>query len=1656
MNIAGKTLKKICAVCIIIALTISDFLFIGNAAVSYAVENAKTNNSNVTFSAYFLNSNGEKVERLEQEIDTEEKFLYVDISVKNEGYFNGNITLENNNFNLKNDIVSPDVAEITSNTVKLNQINAGSTVTVKLGIETPNNNTISKTMLDTKSSVVLNGQYVNSKNVENKKYINIKGTDTVEMSWLSSKNSVSELEAELLTNYTYKVDGKLKRVVQVEVNSKVTNNNYPVKNTEVVLDVPATVENVSVHTRGTNATNSNISFNENNYVYDKEKNTLTINVANENENSISWNKNVNDTFIVTYVFDVNEVVDNKDITVNNTINTYDNKKLTNTKSVHIEKEVDGIVSYSINSEESYIYKGKLYSGEDRLYNTVSKVNIDLIGDVNTINFKETEAVFNSGNNSLAGNIALRQSKINKAEFLNIFGENGSITVKNSEGVIITTINKDSNVDENGYIVINYNGLQKAAEFVTSAPVKVGTLNIYNTKAIMNSGLSREQINDLTGIKENIEGKYNEKATNKNNVDIELKNTSSQAMLNVSTDTLSVVDKNENIKITAVLLNNDESKDLYKNPKLRIAFPSQVVGITGAKCKVLYGNGLTLANPKIVSENGKYVIELDLNGTQAAYNTETLEGTTVIIYVNLEVNKLATNSDEFITLNYTNEIASSYTDNGEQKAPVKISAVNEVLTTNNLKELNVATIGNNEDKKVLLDVSKEQKDVTVEISAINNEGSSISNVTILGKFPTLTNLGISLLSGITNVNGTKGVNIYYSDKEDVTDDLSNTANNWKKELDLSKAKTYLIVIDEMQVGESFNANYKIGIPANLTYNNSAEESYVVNYKNNLTSTPKSVKATALSLTTGTGAEMTTSLKAYVADKEVKDGDTVNSGEVVKYVLTVKNDGTEQATNVSVETKVPENCTYVKYVKASDNGDEDGDSLASTSDYYNEEKTNNGKIIENIDKIEIGEEKTFIYEVKVNDKAKNSTISTESVVSYKGSVNTEGNATSKSNVISNNVNAADVDTSLIMISRGEDKVLTGLSYAYSLSVKNTSGRKLSNVEVNIKTNSAFTVERVIDGENLIEVKDNKFVINTLNPDEIKTIEINVMTVGNEGNATIYTVTNNQYYSNEVTDPIKATDVEVSMKSSTEGESIKNGDKITYNINVTNKGTEDIQYLEINQQISNYLNIDKVRVNGTEVKYDKVFIPSEEKNEENTENKDENTSVTEESEKYNIGFNYANVLKPGESLQIDVETTTDEEEKHENNIHLASSAEVRVKNLAVQTEEVNHILTANINSKEDEEQLIEDNEDNNEQNGENQDGNNENNDNGNGENTNNGSNTNSANLNTISGTAWLDTNENGTRDSNEKTLGGIKVKLMNLDDNTTMETTTSENGFYSFSNVKNGKYVAIFEYDTEKYILTTYQAEGVNSSRNSDVENVNMNIEDTSTKVASTDTLTVNGNNLTNIDIGLLEAKTFDLSLSKAVSKVTVTNSAGTKSQEYADENIAKVEIKAKNLSGTLVAIEYKIKVTNNGELAGYVKQIVDYKPTDLIFNSSLNPAWYQSGDYLYTTALADTKIEAGETKELTLVLTKKMTETNTGLTNNIAEISKDFNSLGIADTDSVAGNKKSGEDDMGSCNVIISVSTGAAVSYVAITLSIIAIISVGAYIAARKVLKENINI
>ena len=53
---------------------------------------------------------------------------------------------------------------------------------------------------------------------------------------------------------------------------------------------------------------------------------------------------------------------------------------------------------------------------------------------------------------------------------------------------------------------------------------------------------------------------------------------------------------------------------------------------------------------------------------------------------------------------------------------------------------------------------------------------------------------------------------------------------------------------------------------------------------------------------------------------------------------------------------------------------------------------------------------------------------------------------------------------------------------------------------------------------------------------------------------------------------------------------------------------------------------------------------------------------------------------------------------------------------------------------------------------------------------------------------------------------------------------------------------------------------------------------------------------------------------------------------------------------------------------------------------------------------------------------MTNENTGVVNNRAEIAEDYNEYGIADVNSTPNNNMTGENDMGSADVIIGISTG----------------------------------
>ena len=335
-------------------------------------------------------------------------------------------------------------------------------------------------------------------------------------------------------------------------------------------------------------------------------------------------------------------------------------------------------------------------------------------------------------------------------------------------------------------------------------------------------------------------------------------------------------------------------------------------------------------------------------------------------------------------------------------------------------------------------------------------------------------------------------------------------------------------------------------------------------------------------------------------------------------------------------------------------------------------------------------------------------------------------------------------------------------------------------------------------------------------------------------------------------------------------------------------------------------------------------------------------------------------------------------------------------------------------------------------------------------------------ITGTAWLDADENGKLDENEEKLAGIKVMLIDsasgkiAKDIVTGQdkvVTTDENGLYVFANIKPGKYIVAYVYDNAKYALTAYKKEGVAETLNSDATSTTLKINNETVNAAATDTIEITNANANNLNIGLIVNKKFDLKLDKTVAKVSVTDSKGTKVNETKNSKLAKIDLNAKTIDTANVVIEYKITVTNEGQVPGYVKKVVDYLPKELTFVSNLNEEWYQAEDgNVYNASLSNTLLNPGETKELTLILTKKMTANSTGNINNVAEIYEATNDLGLKDYDSTPANKVQKEDDISSADVILGIKTGEIYVYILITVLSIGILGVGAYLIKKKVLNN----
>lgn len=1609
-----KILKITMVILLLMTLTMTNFIFVGANLYSYAADNIATNHQNVEFDAYLK----------DEEIDGEKvPTLSLKISVKKEGYFNGEISLEDSNFKLKESSSSNYVNKIENNIIMLNQINSGVTAQFDVEIEPVKEERFDAGLLDMASKINIAGTYRDS----TEKDIKIKATREVNFKYTENNTEENiENSANIITNKIVKVDGVEKRVLQLSLNMGLKDNNYPIKEIYSTINVPTINEQkpeiVKVVRYNT--------MTDYDYQYDGSKVEITLKNEPADDGKIMWKQSGNENVILTCIYDKNADFTNVEMLATETVTLYDAKQITAENKILLNnEEKDAIVELNTVNKEESIYKGKIYAGLDRNYETKTKLMVNLAKVAENISIKEETTKYLIGEAQEEANVTYKQTTIKKEQFDTLFGQNGVLTIINENGETIATVDNSTQVNEEGNIVISYEGKEpKAIEIKTTAPVSEGELEFYHTKIIKDA--NKALVKSATDLAQSVSVSYNQgEASEKLETKIALQDTVTQAKLEVNKDSLSTVISN-NVEMRVVLMSNNEKYDLYKNPKINITLPEDVENININSIDLIYEDELKISNCEV---NGR-TIYISLEGEQKEYKDASIEGAKIIINADITVNKKASSKEAAISMNYENENAISYVEEGQISQNIKIVAPKDITTINSIHDLSIETIGQEETKQVMMERGKEAKKLEVQIEIINNNTDAIQNVKVMGTLPTNSeenNMGISITEGIT-LAGDQEAKIYYSENENATDDLENEENAWEETIaDASQVKKYLIVIDNIDSQSGVEGTYKIEVPENLEYNQTAEEGYQVTYTNTATELESKMKSTDIYLQTGIGPNVDVKLTA-------NRNETVKNGEVIKYSIEVSNTGTEEAKNITVKGNVPEGTTLVE---------PEANYEYTGASYYKELENRKYETI--IESIAPGEVITKEYEVRVNSGlAAGTVLVNQAEVNY-------GDVNKSSNEIQNTTETGNIRVTVKRVTDRNTDLYEAGTVQYFAIIENISDEEQKDLKVitNLSDNlevkrlmsisgmeseevaddeiygiDSYSEEEIIeqreiteedltanedDGTTVNEIEYQKEIgIGNLQPGENKVLSYD-MTIGkteDSNNQIDFSVAvksgKEEYKSNTWQDNVEKYSINLNMVADTETQYVKAGDRINYTITIDNQSTSRTEGLILKDSVPTQLTIQRVTFDGEEV--------------EGIEGNDIEISC-DVAEKATATIVIETIVNYSEG-RIDAEPITN-----------VATAEVFGETIEA-TSEINHIILANDGS---------------------------NGTSGTGEENNNNIDNNdiAKGYKTITGTAWFDENANGKKEDGESKLSGIKVKLLNTQTNhlvkdkegKVLEATTNENGVYVLNNIGNGRYIVIFEYDQTKYALTKYQVEGVSQSENSNAMKNELLIEDENQQVASTDIIEVSNDNISDINVGFIKLENFDLQLEKFVSRILIQNSNGTTIKEYNDATMAKAELDGKTVNGTTVAVEYKIKVTNKGEVDGYVKKIADYMPNDLKFSSELNKDWYQAGDVLYNNSLANEKIAAGETKEITLTLTKAMTEDNVGRFNNTAEIAESYNELGLEDSNSTPGNRAQGENDMGAADVILSIKTGRAI-YISIIILLVIALGIVAFVVIKKKYKK----
>lgn len=1488
-----------------------------------------------------------------------------------------------NNSDSKN--TTSKIKSINGNVIELNEVNAGESETVEIPITFKKSDVVSKEEFSKESTIEFDAKYVNEKGKEK----TVKKSIKQKLEWIvKSEEQISQK----LVRYL-KFDKST--LISFEINDGIKDNTIPVTNKEINITSPKI--------NNSNPQNVIATGKDINYTYNNGNVTIKKETKPDGDGNYSFDSQ--DDYMVTYIYNTQENVSNISTNAKANVTNIKGESITaetSNNDFQIKEEVGSIVELNVDAPEQ-AGKGYLYTNLNRneklktTFNESYKINVGFAELTDKINLKENSNKFKKNDGKIVdAKIKTSKVSVDLDEVLKVLGDDGTIVVKDGNGKELGTLRKGLSE-----LKIDADNLS----FEISKPKTEGNIVINFEKYIDgNNEYSNDDIKSFTTLNSEVEltsSKSNTQISDKKVVtEIKMTEPTSRATLYVSTDTLSTVVENKDVIFNVVLDTNDISDALYKNPKIKITLPSQVQKIDITDAKVFYDDEITAGSFDVQGNQ----LTVNLTGLETKYSSSaTTNGALIRIVANVSLDNLATSSVEQIKMEYSNELTG---ENNSLEGNMNVVAPTGFVTTNTaIIDGKSETALEKDANNIEIDRDNTSKKATIKGKLVNNVGQDANGVIIVGRIPfegnktedgtdLKTTVSTKLSSPITT--DIQNAKIYYSENgnEAVNSDA------WKEEYN-ANAKSFKIVAQNALAKNTVsNFSYDITLPNDLDYEKVARESYSVYYKNDATEgeSYNLVQAKAVSISTNKKPDVTMDISAvdlkegYAIDNNGK----VTQGEEIIYKVKINNDGSKDVKNATL--KVGLSTDYVSQ----------NNEVMLEYDAYGSLLQKSGKEhIVTVDEIKAGQSKTIEIPVKIVGNVVGSVMPKEFGIQKNEGEVLSGDELKKAQedgkivTTTFELNAPGIGASnrsytvkevqgtveLKLASNVTKKVTKDQKVVLNLTVSNTDSSTKNGVEVKVKIPN----EMEFDGDTSVYSYDkNSHIISCkANLDEKNRYEYFTIPVK------LTSETNNK--------------LSISATATFDGKEVKSNTIVlnnsdssvnitaTQSTNLPNNNILDTDELEYYIQINNNSSLDEtIMFNDTlpdKLSVKKVLLKINDKEEEKLATNYVNDIVTipaKGTARYTI---VADAFRQGKNATVAIENSP--------KIQVQGGKQISVNNVSLNITGTDDTISSGSNNESE-------------------------------QNNNNANDSQKANVDdsrSIYGTIWFDENNDGIKEDKEQKIEGIKVSLF---DNSTKSVakdangndivaTTNNKGEYVFNNVKPGNYVVVADYDNSKYSVGMYNAKYSTSEESSSFVQTKLSKRD----VAASNTINISQANVYNQNLALVSNNIFDLSLDNKITKITVVNSKDKKQNKVYnfDSNIAKVELNTKNVENTTVLVEYKIRVTNAGKVAGYAKKIVDYIPSGMVFNADLNKDWYVTKDgKAYTTKLANTLIEPGETKEVTLILNKKITGENVGNIRNVAEIAEDYNELGLEDINSTVENKQDGENDMSSANTIILMNAG----------------------------------